>query len=128
MMSPIRDLIVMLTKEHQIILLFNIIKIFHKFKIFEYHQIQNFINNMDLRKQVFLSVEKISELSGPVNKDFMQSWFNNTISLAIVIIKIFRRYLNRYYLMIFSWLYYKLSPNRGGGFVILWHKDKRHRA
>ena len=43
------------------------LKIFNKLKIFEYHQIQNFSNNIDLRKQVFLSAEKISERF--VNKD-----------------------------------------------------------
>ena len=47
---------------------FNIIEIFNKLKIFENHRIQNFSDNIDLRKQVFLSAEKISERSGFVNK------------------------------------------------------------
>ena len=36
----------------------SIIKIFQKFEIFEYHQIQKFSNNPDLRNQDFLS-EKV---------------------------------------------------------------------
>ena len=48
---------------------------FKKLKIFEYHWNQNFSNNIDLRKQVFLSEEKISERLRFVNKDVMQSWF-----------------------------------------------------
>ena len=59
--------------------LFNIIEIFNKFKIFEYHRIQNFSNNVDLRKQDFLSQEKISHRSHFVNKDVSQSWFNKMI-------------------------------------------------
>ena len=50
-----RELVVTPTKEHRIILLFNIIEIFNKFKIFEYHRIQKCTNNSDLRKQDFLS-------------------------------------------------------------------------
>ena len=56
-------------------LLLNTIKIFNKFKIFQYHQIGNFSYNIDLRKQVFLSAEKITEPSRFVNKYVMQSWF-----------------------------------------------------
>ena len=51
------------------------IEILNKLKIFEYNRIQNFSNNIDLRKQVFLSSEKISERSCFVNKDVMQSFF-----------------------------------------------------
>ena len=35
----------------------------NKFKIFEHHRIQNFSSNIDSRKPVFLSAEKISERS-----------------------------------------------------------------
>ena len=41
------------TKENRIILLFNTIEIFHKFKIFEYHRIQKFAGNADLRREEF---------------------------------------------------------------------------
>ena len=61
----------MLTKDHQILILFNIIKIFHKFKIFEYNKIQKFNNNADVRKQDFLMEEKISDCSGFVNEDVL---------------------------------------------------------
>ena len=50
-----------MNENHQVINLFNIIEIFKKFKIFEYHQFQNFSNIIDIRKQVFLSVDKMSE-------------------------------------------------------------------
>ena len=60
-------------EERQIILLLNMIEIFIKFKIFEYQRIQKFSNNIDLRKQVFLSAEKVSEPSRFVNKDISQS-------------------------------------------------------
>ena len=39
--------------------LLNIIELFKKFKIVEYHRFQNFSNNINLRKQVFLSGEKL---------------------------------------------------------------------
>ena len=45
-------------ENHQIIHLFKIIKILHKFKIFQYHRIGKFINIIDLRKLDFLSAEK----------------------------------------------------------------------
>ena len=57
----------MLTQELCILLLFNIIEIFNKFQIIEYHQIQKCTSNADLRKQDFLSEEKISHRSGFVN-------------------------------------------------------------
>ena len=44
-----------------------------KFKIFKYHRIGKFSNNIDLRKLDFLSEEKISERSCFVNKDILQS-------------------------------------------------------
>ena len=53
--------IVTLNENHRIIHLFNVIEIFMKFKIFEYHQFQNFSNVIDLRKQVLLNAENISE-------------------------------------------------------------------
>ena len=59
------------TKKHWVILLFNIIEIFHKLKIFEYHWIQKFTNNADLKKQDFLSEEKVSDRSCFVNKDLV---------------------------------------------------------
>ena len=59
----------------------NIIKIFKKFKIFEYHWFQNFGKIVDLRKQVFLNVEKISECSRFINKYVMQSWLNKNYNL-----------------------------------------------
>ena len=43
--------------------MFNIIKIFKNFKIYDYHRIWNFTSNIDLRKQNFLSKEKISDHS-----------------------------------------------------------------
>ena len=55
------------------------IEILNKLKIFEYNRIQNFSNNIDLRKQVFLSSEKISKRSCFVNKDVMQSFFCSSI-------------------------------------------------
>ena len=45
-----RELVVTQTKEHQIIPLFNIIKILNKFKIFKYHPILKFTNNTNFRK------------------------------------------------------------------------------
>ena len=69
----ISALMVTSNQNHQIMHLFNIIEIFNKFKIFEYHRIQNFSNNVDLRKQDFLSQEKISHRSHFVNKDVSQS-------------------------------------------------------
>ena len=67
------DQIVTSTENCQIILLFNIIVIFRKFKVFEYQGIQKFSKNADLRKQNFLSEEKISHCSRFVNKDILQS-------------------------------------------------------
>ena len=58
-----RDLVVTTIENHLIIHLFNIIEILNKFKIFKYHQIGKFINNIDLRKLDFLSEEKVSERS-----------------------------------------------------------------
>ena len=40
---------------------------------FEDHRIGKFCNNIDFRKLDFISEEKISERSGFVNKDVMQS-------------------------------------------------------
>ena len=57
------DLMVTSNENHQIIHLFNIIKILNKFKIFKYHRIGKFINIINLRKLDFLSEEKISERS-----------------------------------------------------------------
>ena len=68
-----RELVVTPTKEHRIILSFNIIEILNNFKIFEYQQNQKFTNNTDLRKQDFLREEKISQHSRFVNKDVSQS-------------------------------------------------------
>ena len=51
---------------------FNIIEILNKFKIFKYHQIGKYSNNIDLRKLDFLTEEKISERSCFVNKDISQ--------------------------------------------------------
>ena len=68
-----RELVVTPTKEHRIILSFNIIEILNNFKIFEYQQNQKFTNNTDLRKQDFLREEKISQQSRFVNKDVSQS-------------------------------------------------------
>ena len=48
----------MRTQKRWVILLFNIIEIFNKFKKFENHQIQKLNCNTDLRKQDFLSEEK----------------------------------------------------------------------
>ena len=70
------DLVVTSIENHRIIHLFNIIKIFNKLKIFDYHLIQNFSKNVDLRKQDFLSQEEISHLSLFVNKDVLRSWIN----------------------------------------------------
>ena len=58
-----QPLVVTSIENHQIIHLFNIVEIFNKLKIFEYHQIGNFINNIELRKLDILSEEKISECS-----------------------------------------------------------------
>ena len=44
------DLVVKSNEIHWIIHLFNILDIFHFFKKLEYHRLQNFINNIDLRK------------------------------------------------------------------------------
>ena len=52
---------------------FYIIKILNKFKIFKYHRMGKFSNNIDLKKLDFLSEEKISERSRFVNKDILQS-------------------------------------------------------
>ena len=57
------------TQNHLIIHLFYIIEILNKFKIFKYHQIGKFSNNIDLRKLDFLSAEIISERSRFVNKE-----------------------------------------------------------
>ena len=65
-------------------LLFNIIKILKKLKIFEYHQIQKFSINADLRKQDFLSAEKISNHSRFVNKDIMPAWWKHFILMFFV--------------------------------------------
>ena len=43
------DLVVTSNENHQIIHLFNIVEIFHLFKKLEYHQFQNFSNNIDFR-------------------------------------------------------------------------------
>ena len=43
----------------------------------EYHQNQKFTNNTELRKQDFLIEEKISHHYRLVNKNVLQSWFNN---------------------------------------------------
>ena len=48
------EVVVTPTQKRWIILLFNIIEIFHKFKKFEYHQIQKLTNKVDLKKQDFL--------------------------------------------------------------------------
>ena len=49
------DLVVTSIENHQKIHLFQIIKILNKFKIFKYHRIIKFSNNIDLRKLDFLS-------------------------------------------------------------------------
>ena len=56
----------------------NIIKLFFLIFFFQFedHLIRKFSNDIDFRKLDFLSEEKISERSGFVNKDVMQSWFN----------------------------------------------------
>ena len=69
------------TKEQWIILLYNIIKLLNKFKIFEYNWIGKFSNKADLRKQDFLSEEKISDHSRFLNKDISQSGFNKNCNL-----------------------------------------------
>ena len=61
----------MLTKEHQIILLFNIIKLLNKFKIFEYHWIRKFSNNADLKKQ---------DYNNSVDSTCTMSWKDKTIT------------------------------------------------
>ena len=60
-------------ENHQIIHLTYIIEIFNTLEILEYIQIQNFSNNINLRKQDFLSQEKISHRSCFVNIDVSQS-------------------------------------------------------
>ena len=74
--------VVILTQNHQIIHLFNIIEIINKFKIFKYHRIGKFSINIDLRKQDFLSAEKMSECYGFVNKDISQGLFNKNCLLV----------------------------------------------
>ena len=56
----LRELVVTSNENHWIYILFNIVKIFQKCKIFENHWIQKFSYNADLRKQDLLSQEKIS--------------------------------------------------------------------
>ena len=68
-----RSFVVTLNQNHGILHLFNIIQILNKFKIFLNHQIKNFSNSIDLRKQDILSQEKISEHSRFVNKDISKS-------------------------------------------------------
>ena len=80
-------------RNHRTIHIFNIIEILNKYKIFEYHQFQNFSNIIDLRKLDFLSGEKISEHYSFVNKDIMQSWFKKLISMIVPILKIFTFFL-----------------------------------
>ena len=70
--SFFRAFVVTSTQNHWIIHLFNIIEILNKYKIFQDHRIRKFSNNIDSRKQDFLSPEK-SERSRFVNKDIMQS-------------------------------------------------------
>ena len=48
---------------------------FNKFKKYEYHWIQKFTSNTNLRKQDFLSEEKISDHSCFENKNVLQTWF-----------------------------------------------------
>ena len=45
-----RDLVVTSNENHQIIHLFEIIKILNKFKILKYHRIEKFSNIIDLKK------------------------------------------------------------------------------
>ena len=78
-----RELVVTSNENHWINISFNIIEIFQKCKIFEYHWIQKFSNNADLRKQDFLSLEKISYHFRFVNKDVLQSWFNKKLFIVI---------------------------------------------
>ena len=52
-----RELVETSTQNHRIILLFKIVE------IFKYHQIQKFTNNTDLRKQEFLSKEKVKNIT-----------------------------------------------------------------
>ena len=54
--SEIQAFVVTLNENHWIILLFNIVKIFHKFKTFKLNWIQKFTCNIDLRKQDFFDV------------------------------------------------------------------------
>ena len=54
-------------------LLFNIIKILNKFKIYQYHQIRKFTSNTDLRKQYFLGKEKITTASELEWENVLQS-------------------------------------------------------
>ena len=84
--DDIWELVVTSTQNHWIILLFNIVKIFNKFKKFENLKIwkfvnQKFTNNLNLRKQEFLSVEKISVCICFVNKDVLLIWLNNCLDL-----------------------------------------------
>ena len=57
-----------------IIHLSKIIEILNKFKIFKFHRIGKSINIIDLKKQDFLSAEKISERSCFVNIKFKYHW------------------------------------------------------
>ena len=54
-------MIVTLTLKFIKIYFFNIIEIFNKFKKYEYHQIKKFTGITYLRKEDFLSEEKISD-------------------------------------------------------------------
>ena len=49
-----RAFVVTSTQNHQIIHLFNIVKILNKYKIFQDHRIRKFSNNINLRKLDFL--------------------------------------------------------------------------
>ena len=60
-------------EERRIILLLNIIEILKKSKIFENHLIPKLIINTDLRKQDFLSAEKIIDHSCFVNKEVVRA-------------------------------------------------------
>ena len=59
----------------------SIIEVLYKLKIFKYHLIGKFIDIIYLKKLDFLSAEKISEHSRFVNKDVLQSWFNENYYL-----------------------------------------------
>ena len=82
----LRELVVTLNENHWINILFNIVEIFQKCKIFENYWIQKFNNNADLRKQDFLSQEKISYhissffiILSPIILD--QAWTKNLICI-----------------------------------------------